>query len=221
MLALSSGLIFFGFAFFYEAEATAACRASLAQSQNEAASALNELIALNPTAESLELKRNTAQAALAAAEASMVPQAIAAAAFALRVIELAQVPVIAKQRLLFARGKLASLRSTTRALQEISGKIPIRLQGKGPQETNVPRFHVLREPADARTPTYRPALDFNQLQRARVRWLLTLEDPASTPESKRELTFETAVDVGCAITLEEKGDGRWAPQLTEDKLLRN
>lgn len=205
-LALFCAFLIFAKAFVLEANATAACRVSMAQSQNEAAGALNQLLALNPTAETLESNRRAAKVALAVAEISLNPAAIAAAATALETIEIAQIPVIARQKLLFAKGWLASTRVPGLAQSSLRQKIPTQFLAAFPESFGVPRFHVITSPPGARTPTYQPAPGFNKSQESRVRWLLKLE---------------TAVDVGCAMTLEKKGDGKWAPQMTEDKLLRN
>lgn len=226
-LTLFCGAIVLIFALVMEGKATAACRVSMVADQKAAAQALNELMALNPAAERLEQSRQAAKVALTVALVSGNPPAIASARAALSAIEMMQKPVALKQRMAFARGKWSSLSASPRAHSALRSSLP---QNGGPAgkltgiiaasvspESKSARFDVIATPPGARTPTYRPAPDFVKSQEARVRWLLPMPSQGVSPTEGTK----TSVQVGCAVTLQNGADGKWVPQITEDKLLPN
>lgn len=216
VLVIVTTLVILGFAFVFEAKATAKCRASLGQSQSDARDALEKLLALNPKAEKLEQLR---QAAILNEEISLASGnsvAAAAAQIALQTIEKLQIPVMAAQLRWLAKGKANSLAAADRAEASIIATLPAVLISQAPT-ANLTRAHfdVIASPPSARTPTYRTAPGFEKSQRAEVRWLLTL------PEETNRDGLNPAINIGCAITLSNEGADKWSPQILEDKLLPN
>jgi hypothetical protein len=211
-------LVLFGFAFVFEANATANCRASLNESQSEAREALEKLLALNPKAQRLENARQNAiqqvQMALATGDAAVY----AAARMELLAIESSQIPVLTSQLRWLAKGRSASMAAPERAETSIRAGLPRAiLQTSLSTPTLRPaRFDVISSgPPGVRTPTYRTAPGFEQSQTAKVQWLLDL------PKTSNGKELSPAIHIGCAMTLRKRGDEKWSPQILEDKLLQN
>ncbi len=217
VVLILSLLVILGFAFILEANATANCRSSLGESQSEASVALERLLALNPRAKKLEMRRNIAVASLKLALASGHAPAIAIARFDLMAAEKAQLPVISAQMKWISKGRRASLGAADRASAALQGSLPQKiLQSESTRpELQRAKFQVVASPPNARTPVYKPAVDFERSQTAAVRWLLTL------PETNKDGRLNPILNVGCAMTLSQKGDNTWSPQILEDKLLPN
>lgn len=231
-LVLSLFLAVAGLAYVFsiEAKTTAACRTSLMESQAAAAEALENLLRLNPDAVQAETTRQIADASLKMALTSGFPFAIIAAEAALLAAEAHQAIVAGRQQFWLMKGHFASSIAATRALGAARDALPTESFESALADFSFPqlqhaKFAVIPSSLSVRTPTYRTAPNFEKLQNARVRWLLKpplpsrlstfFESPTKTKEFK--LKFEA----GCAASLRKQGNGRWVPQITEDKLLLN
>lgn len=244
LIALSSTLLALGFVFTSESRALAACRVSMTESQQEAATALAQLEKLNPWAKSLETSRRTAQAAFRAALLSGAGPLIASTRAALMAAELAQVPVMAQQKYWLVKGKTVSALASQRALSAMNETLPkSRFISKLSIALKPGRFHLVATPTGARTPTYKTALGFEQSQTTKVQSKITLR---WSDDSKVEtiVPSKISINIGCEMSLvsenspstsQQKAGALWSsrlggsnlrtpqfkPQFREDKLLSN
>lgn len=222
VLLITSGVLLLGLSLAVEAKATTACRVRMAQGQLNAANALVELTRLNSKARSLE---KTRQLALKALKTSIVvpnPGAKAAALAALRTVEAVQAPLRTQQLYWLAKGRYASSMIPFQAKQGILESIPSTLRPwlqAAEIRTQVPRFQLVVSSPTHLTPTYLPAPDFQQSQNGVLKWKNTVQRPSGQNSLEADLLPE--IEIGCSMTLEPRGGGRWAPQPTEDKLLSN
>ena len=203
-----------------DAELKQDCRATLLRGQDEIASALNSLLALNPQAKALRSARAATEAALlvAADPASQVTLQTK-----LVEIKAEQVALAMKQRMLIMQAKRLSrstpeaaksrLLTTTRRRSNVAGA-----ESTSPLHSNVhvAAFHVVATPSSSETPDYNPSANFSIEQHMSVtaEWPLAAILPAWLRNILGDvgLTLKTS----CEATI-NKGDSGWQSQLQADR----
>lgn len=197
------------------------CRLELLRAQAEVATDLKTLLALNPNAKVLRLRRKIAEAKVAATVGS---PANAAALAELRLVISAQSALAAKQRALIAHAKIVSRSSPLKT----AGRIRFELQQTQRSRTEANRyssidvgtasaaFDVVATPIDSPTPDYQPSPSFRDRQEMKVTW--TFDVSSFLPDWIRPLVHSANLSgqAECSATL-EKENNRWVPRITRVK----
>lgn len=167
---------------------------------------LGELMALNTRARALRRQRTAAEAARAAALASLNGPALAAAEATLAAIQLAQMALDARQRTILMMARMTRQR----------GQADFRARAarlRGTRVTTEPRFApalaVRARPPAELAPEYEEADDFSRRQRQTFAFDLEL-----TPAFARGLVTRATQRTACVTTLKRKAN-QWRNQIVE------
>jgi hypothetical protein len=203
-----------------DGEAKHACRTELLASQETAAHALNQLLALNPAAAALRAERQAAEAAVLAAP----PHLKAAAVAALDAVKAEQAILGAQQRRLFSLGQHSSregVRAARMHLEKLfieahnrQGDLRFSLDFRANARPG--RFALAIAPADSPTPNYDAPPGFSLNQTSSIDWNFHLR--ALLPVWTQSLVshFDQRFQSHCSATI-EKGQKEWIAVLKTDK----
>lgn len=205
-----------------DAQARHICRAELLRAQADIAQSLNQLFALNPQARLLRIRRNMAEAKVAATFGT--PAHVAAHA-ELQTIIREQLALALKQKKWITLARLRAQAAPVLTLSKVRKAIR-RRQNLFSETLLFDDWHPSRKsaqlnlrkiPAQSLTPDYEPGPRFNRTQEIRVGWSFAISSllPSWLHPFVKLSGLKMSAD--CSATLVEENK-KWRPQLTkEDK----
>lgn len=229
VLVVVGGVMLLVFGLKVEAEASAACRASLFESQSQAAEATQKLMGLNGRVRFL---RNAHKAAVAGVVAAVAfpPPALAIARAGQRAIEVAQKVTRLEQQFWLRKGQLVSLTGpwkAVNAVREVTDRYGVDFRYP---TVKLGRFRMIAKPETGEDREYHPAENFEstQLMQVRFRGPRTEFSPDIGQSLEDVGQWIGSLELGCSMAIkreknetEESEEVKWVAILNEDKLLPN
>ena len=204
-----------------DAKARHTCRVEILRAQEEVAKNLNALLALNPRARVLRLRRAHAEAKVLATVA--LPAAHLRAQAELKIVIREQVELADQQKKLLLRTEIAAKAVSPRTLNRTRQRIretenrhagDSRDGWRSAKKNAV--LAVVPTPANSLTPDYMPDAEASTRLDARVSFSLAVT--SLLPDWLRPLVDAERIrtQAECSATL-EKEDSKWVPRLTAAK----
>lgn len=212
-LTLSAGLSSLALGLNYISKIQSLCRSQSLILQRDLATKLKDLKSLNPKARRLRIQLRAAQAALAAAVATLNPKAIAAAKAHLKwvtteqkILKARQMQILLEANLLRTK-KLSQLQNSMRQTQKNTSVV---------MHTHLPTaLAVLPIPVASMSPSYKAMPGFSQMQSFGLKWRLPYKD-LMPYWLTRFLPIYGNIEGSCGATLFKRGKA-WQSQLTAVK----
>ncbi len=204
------------------------CRTSLLEAQQDIARAVNQLIALNPTAKKLRIQRRISDEAVRSGLQTIPYLGVAVSVHRAATLS-AQYALKARQDYI----RFSALNSVQQKLWSARNEI-LKLQDHSTDSRSLvtlplPKLKMHKTPEESLTPDYYPSKNFELVQALKIRFYfepnfyvqritsLSLVTAQSDGSHSKVQKSSSTLWADCSATIKKEGDDRWYPTIAMDK----